>query len=134
MHYSTPNHFRVASAPANICIKASAARSGRFGVGERFNNADGSSRQHELARCKPGEALNLRREPGNPRDSRAIAVYSCRAVQLGYLSRAHADWFAPMLDRGASAAASVVTVAPRGRPFSPLALTLRLSLCVDEPR
>jgi CelD/BcsL family acetyltransferase involved in cellulose biosynthesis len=55
-------------------------------------------------------------------------------VQLGYLSRQHADWIAPMLDRGASAEASVVTVAPKGRPFSPLALNLRLRLGGDEPR
>ena len=102
-----------------------------IGVGERSSDADGSSRQDELARCVPWEALELRREPGNPRDPRAIAVYSCRGVQLGYLSRENAEWIAPRLDRGAAAEASVFTVAPKGRPTSPLALTLGLRLGGD---
>jgi len=33
----------------------------------------------------PGEPVELRPEPRNPFDERAIAVFSCRGVQIGYL-------------------------------------------------
>lgn len=36
--------------------------------------------------CQPGEPAELRPEPTNPADPRALAVYSCRGVQIGYLS------------------------------------------------
>lgn len=36
--------------------------------------------------CLPGEPVELRPEPDNPADEAAIAAYSARGVQLGYLS------------------------------------------------
>ena len=99
-----------------------------IGKGERFANTGGSSRQDELARCLPGEAIRLEREPRNPRDPMAVALYSSRAVQVGYLGREHAEWLAPLIDAGQSIKASVIRVAPKGRPFSPLALTIKVTL------
>jgi len=55
-------------------------------VGGRFPNADGSSRQFEILLCTPGEPVDLRREPKNPHDPRAVAVLSARGHQIGYLS------------------------------------------------
>jgi HIRAN domain len=100
-------------------------------VGERFANADGDNRQVELARSKPGERIDLVREPTNPYDINAVALVSCRGVQVGYLAREHAIWIAPMIDAGAIFSATVERVAPKGRPFAPLAVTIKLRF--DHP-
>lgn len=55
-------------------------------VGAPFPNADGSNRRFEIRRCKRGEAIELRPEPKNRRDPRAVAVFSRRGVQMGYLT------------------------------------------------
>ena len=55
-------------------------------VGAQHPNADGSDRRFEILLCPPGEAVELRPEPTNKHDPLAIAVYSARGVQIGYLS------------------------------------------------
>lgn len=55
-------------------------------VGGRFLNADGGSRQFEIMLCDPGEPVDLRPEPKNPHDPRAVAVISARGIQIGYLT------------------------------------------------
>jgi hypothetical protein len=55
-------------------------------VGAPFPNKDGSNRRFEIALCHPGDSVELRSEPKNRRDERAVAVFSQRGVQLGYLS------------------------------------------------
>ncbi|MBB4859660.1 hypothetical protein HNO88_002989 [Novosphingobium chloroacetimidivorans] len=55
-------------------------------VGADFPNKRGPTRRFEIAMCSPGEPVELRPEPKNPADPRAVAVYSCRGVQIGYLS------------------------------------------------
>lgn len=60
------------------------------GVGERFANSDGSRRQDELGRYRPGERIRLQREAENSRDRLAVALCSYRAVQAGYIGREHA--------------------------------------------
>ena len=55
-------------------------------VGGRFLNADGGSRQFEIMLCDPGEPVDLRPEPKNPHDPRAVAVFSARGQQIGYLT------------------------------------------------
>ena len=102
-----------------------------IGTGERFANSDGSSRQDELGRCRPGEAIRLEREPDNPRDPMAVALYSSRGVQVGYLGREQAKWLAPLIDGGHSLSVIVDRIAPKGRPFSPLAVTMKVRL-TDE--
>ena len=97
-------------------------------AGEQFPNADGSSRQVEIGQCRVGELVHLRREPDNPADPMAVAVYSARKVQVGYLRRADAMWISPIINAGGEVTAEVVSVAPKGRPFSPLALTLRVTV------
>ena len=69
-------------------------------VGESYMNLDGSSRQNEILCCWPGEPVTLRREPDNPHDEDAVAVDSCRGIQLGYLSRQHAPWIGGKIDNG----------------------------------
>ena len=55
-------------------------------VGADHPNKRGPTRRFEIALCKPGEPVELRREPNNPADPRAIAVYSEREVKMGYLT------------------------------------------------
>ncbi len=40
----------------------------------------------EIMLCAPGDPVELRPEPKNPYDSNAIAVWSERGVQMGYIS------------------------------------------------
>jgi len=49
-----------------------------------FKNADGSSRSNIIASCNEGDEVELVREPNNPHDKAAIAVYH-RDRQIGYL-------------------------------------------------
>jgi len=69
-------------------------------VGADYPNKRGPTRHFAIALCKPGDPIELRREPKNPKDERAVAVYSPQGVQMGYLSAERAAWIAPMLDRG----------------------------------
>jgi hypothetical protein len=61
-------------------------------VGADYANKRGPGRRFEIALCIPGEPVELRPEPKNPADSRAISVYSMRDVQLGYIQAEYAQW------------------------------------------
>jgi hypothetical protein len=55
-------------------------------VGIDYPNKRGPGRRFELEICRPGEPIELRPEPNNQFDEHAIAVFSCRGIQLGYLA------------------------------------------------
>ena len=57
-------------------------------------------RQHHQAEIRPGEHLNLEREPANPHDKTAIRVENGRFQMAGYVPRSMASWLAPLLDSG----------------------------------
>jgi hypothetical protein len=44
------------------------------------------SRRFEIELCQPGEPVDLRLEPTNKADPLAVAVYSARGIQIGYLT------------------------------------------------
>lgn len=69
-------------------------------VGAGFQNKRGPSRRFELQMCSPGERVELRPEPKNPADPRAIAVYSSRGIQIGYLTAERCGWIGGMLAEG----------------------------------
>lgn len=69
-------------------------------VGADFQNKRGPSRRFELALCVPGEPVELRPEPNNPADEYAVAVYSARGIQIGYLSAERAPWIGGMIKQG----------------------------------
>lgn len=50
--------------------------------------------------CVPGEPVDLRPEPNNPADPRAIAVYSTRNIQIGYIRAERAQLLRAELARG----------------------------------
>jgi len=55
-------------------------------VGLDYLNADKSHRRFEMDLCDRGERITLAREPSNKHDKRAVAVFSARGIQLGYLT------------------------------------------------
>lgn len=70
-------------------------------VGADFPNRRGPTRRFEIEICKPGEPVELVREPRNPADPRAVAVLSCRGVQIGYLTAERCGWIGKMIADGA---------------------------------
>lgn len=101
--------------------------------GERYANDDGSSRQDELALCRPGERLALVREPTNPYDPSAVAIFSPRGVQVGYLSADHASWIGSKIDRGYDVRAIVERVKGAHLEGATLGLVLLLNMEGDDP-
>lgn len=71
-----------------------------FVVGIDHPNPDGSNRRFNLALCRPGEPVELRPEPKNKHDSTAVAVFSERGEQLGYLSAERCGWISSKLGLG----------------------------------
>ncbi len=55
-------------------------------VGIDYPNKRGPGRRFDLEICRPGEPIDLVDEPKNQFDEHAIAVFSCRGIQLGYLA------------------------------------------------
>lgn len=57
-------------------------------VGADFANEDKarSNRRFEIALCKPGDTVHLAPEPKNKADSNAVAVFSERGIQIGYVT------------------------------------------------
>ena len=69
-------------------------------VGADYPNKRGPGRRFELNICRPGEPIELRPEPKNKADENAVAVYSQRGIQLGYLTAERAPWIGGMLKQG----------------------------------
>jgi hypothetical protein len=89
-------------------------------VGGAYDNEDGSSRQAEAALLVVGEAVELRREPTNKHDPSAVAVFSERGVQLGYLGASRASWIGSKLDRGLVTVAVVDRIVGRAGERKPV--------------
>ncbi len=73
-------------------------------VGADHPNKKGPSRRFEIALCLPGEAVHLIPEPKNKFDRRAIAVYSERHVQIGYVRAERAQLIGTAMSKGAVSA------------------------------
>jgi hypothetical protein len=69
-------------------------------VGGIHPNADGSNRLFEIALCAPGEPVTLLPEPRNKHDPSAVAVFSVRNVQVGYLSAERCGWIGSRIRLG----------------------------------
>jgi hypothetical protein len=102
-------------------------------VGSTWPNDDGSSRQDELAICRPGEAITLQRQPENPHDPRAVAILSARGVCVGYLSRTNAGWVGSKIDRGYDVRAIVERIKGAHLDGAQLGLVLLLNMDGDDP-
>jgi len=70
-------------------------------VGAAFpNRKGGGDRRFEILLCRPGEPVDLRPEPKNPVDPNAVAVFSARGVQIGYLTAERAPWIGGLIRAG----------------------------------
>jgi hypothetical protein len=83
-------------------------------VGANHPNADGDNRRLEILLCVPGEPIELVPEPKNPADPNAIAVFSSRNVQIGYLTADRAPWIGGMLRNGRPIEAIFQAATPAG--------------------
>jgi hypothetical protein len=69
-------------------------------VGGIHPNADGSNRLFEIALCTPGETVQLVPEPSNKHDPSAVAVFSGRGIQIGYVSTERCGWIGSKIRLG----------------------------------
>lgn len=69
-------------------------------VGALYPNADGSNRLFEIRMLIPGDRVLLVPEPFNASDPSAVAVYSCRGYQIGYLSAERCGWVGSKIRMG----------------------------------
>lgn len=69
-------------------------------VGIDYPNKRGPARRFALEICVPGESVELRPEPKNQFDEHAIAVFSCRGIQLGYLPSERAVLIGTLMRQG----------------------------------
>lgn len=69
-------------------------------VGVQFPNARGVSRRFAVDLQRPGDPVELRREPKNPADPNAIAVHTAEGVQMGYVPAERAPFIGMMMTRG----------------------------------
>ncbi|CAN5278393.1 hypothetical protein BH11PSE5_BH11PSE5_30680 [soil metagenome] len=69
-------------------------------VGAQHPNRKGPTRLFEIRLCTPGEPVHLIPEPKNPADPRAVAVFSARKIQIGYLTAERAPWIGNMMAQG----------------------------------
>ena len=94
-------------------------------VGESFSNAGGQSRHVEIKHYREGEPVTLRAEPDNEFSDQAIAVFSCRNVQLGYIGAEHCEWIARLMQRPEfKAQIQCITGGERGKPSRGIVLLI----------
>ena len=75
-----------------------------------------------------GDALRLRREPDNPYDRKAVAVYWHRA-KLGYVPRSANTAIAQMMDRDERLAARIARLSKSEDPWRPVEISI--SACIS---
>jgi hypothetical protein len=74
---------------------------------------------------KPGDPVMLRREPHNPHDGRAVALY-WHGEKLGYLPRVDNSVIAGLIDQGAPVDAHVIRKDMPGNPWERLEVKVEL--------
>lgn len=70
-----------------------------------------------VPRLRAGQQLTLRREPQNPHDPKAIAVFAASGHKLGYLPRRLNEIPANLMDSGRPVIARVNEVDPTALPW-----------------
>lgn len=98
-------------------------------VGESHRNKDGKSRQTIIKKMvNAGDHVSLRREPDNPHDPNAVAVF-VHGEQIGYLKREVAERLSALIDIPGYAAEAVVDGVYGGTPSKPsLGITLEMTV------
>lgn len=85
-------------------------------VGVEYPNRDKakSNRRFEVALCKPGDPVTLVLEPKNPADPNAVAVFSDRGTQLGYVTAERCGRIGALIREGREVDAVFQQAAPYG--------------------
>lgn len=83
-------------------------------VGADFPNKRGPGRRFEIAMCSPGEHIELIPEPRNPADPRAVAVFSARGIQIGYLTAERCGRIGQLIRQGREVRAIFQQATPYG--------------------
>ena len=96
-------------------------------VGVHHPNKDKSHRRFEIELCAPGEPVQLLPEPKNRHDERAVAVFSSRDVQLGYLTAERCGRIGALIREGREVRAAFQASAKFGA-------WIRVAFDGDEPR
>ena len=68
--------------------------------GVSFANDDGVSRQKVIKKLRTGEKITAKREYHNPHDEYAIALFSSRGHQIGFIPDGMTESYYDVLDRG----------------------------------
>lgn len=101
---------------------------------KRIFDLVGESRyQDALARCDPGAAVSLVREPENPHDPKAIAVKAAGET-IGYIAAKDAADLAPALDEGGAPQAIVHEITGCLPDFPTIGCRVALQWHGDQPR
>ncbi|MGE3909726.1 MAG: HIRAN domain-containing protein, partial [Chloroflexota bacterium] len=79
-------------------------------AGEAQVNTDGMRRQRIIKACEVGDELALVREPNNPYDRDAVAIYTLSGQQVGYIPAEIASAVAESLDTGVQAPAYIAKI------------------------
>lgn len=95
-------------------------------VGADYPNKRGPARRFELAICQRGEPVELIPEPKNPKDERAVAVLSCRGIQIGYLTAERCGRIGAMVRQG-------VEVRAIFQEHTPFGAVIRAAFSGDVP-
>jgi len=83
----------------------------RYSVsGEAQVNKDGSRRQRIIRECRVGDELLLVREPRNPYDENAVALFTLNRQQVGYIPMEVSSDVAAELDSGVRAPAFIAKI------------------------
>lgn len=95
-------------------------------VGAGYDNKTGPKRTFEIALCLPGERVELVPEPKNPADPNAVAVFSARGIQIGYVRAERAPYIRLALGRS-----EVTAIFQQAEPWGAI---VRVALDGGEPR
>ena len=82
-------------------------------AGVSFENEDGESRQSIIRKCNEGGTVLLEREPDNPHDRYAIAVFAragWQVKQIGYLNRGMAWKVSQHMQKGRKIRANITEI------------------------
>ncbi|MCX7635528.1 MAG: HIRAN domain-containing protein, partial [Syntrophales bacterium] len=78
-------------------------------------------------KLKPGTPIVLEREPQNPYDELAIALYGI-GIKIGYIPRVHNTVIANLMDQGLNVHAYVASRHPQSPPWERLVVSVCYSL------
>ena len=69
--------------------------------------------QSTIARCSPGDEVQIAHEVGNPYDDEALVVLTADGGRIGYIGRDH--WIQELIhDEGRSCEATIESITPGG--------------------